>query len=457
MDKDKLWQAVLAQLQLTLSKSNYSLWFGKTFIKSLQQKAGKQIVEIAGQNILIRDKLEKIYQPEIREILDRLTHKKNELQFVIASQKTAGTSPASGPLFTYNPEKDHQVFYQKALVQTRLNPEFTFQNFAVATTNEMAYAAASNVAKNLGQSYNPLFIYGGVGVGKTHLMQAMGISVLQRNPEASILYCTGEEFTNEIIEAIRNKNTGIFKKKFRNVRLLLIDDIQFIAGRNTVQEEFFHTFNAIKQTGGQIVMTSDKPPEQIDSLENRLRSRFEGGLMIDIQEPNFELRTAILLIKAKQLGEEIPIEVAKIIAQEVESTRKLEGILARIISEKTITKKPIDTEMVKKVLIKIGSPAVMIKTRLSPDKIIQTVASYYQIKLSEIKGKRRLKPIVFPRQIAIYFLRLELKLPYQEIGRLFGGKDHTTIMYAEDKIKNWLQVESSAREELSQIRQQLVK
>jgi len=280
--------------------------------------------------------------------------------------------------------------------------------------------------------------------------------VLTKNPLASILYVTSEEFMNEIIIAIRSKNTQNFKRKYRGVKLLLIDDIQFIAGKDTVQEEFFHTFNALKLTAGQMVMTSDRLPEQIDNLEDRLRSRFEGGLTIDIQEPNFELRTAILLIKAKQMGENLPIEAAKLISQKITSTRKLEGMLVRIISEKGYNRKELDLELVKKILEKTTGEIKLSKTKVTPDRIIRTVADFYQIRLPQIKGARRLKHIVLPRQMAIYILRSELGLPFAEIGRIFGGKDHTTIMHSNEKIKLLADSSAQIKEELANIRKRLV-
>ena len=449
MDKDKLWQAVLAQLQLTVSKPNLSIWFDKTFIKTLKAHDDRQLVEVACRNQFIADQLRKNYLPELTEIFSRLTEKKTQVSFVVSSLAKNLASQTSGPLFTFDPEKEKQQLLSSALARARINANYTFANFAVASTNEMAYTAAITIAKTPGDRYNPFFIYGGVGVGKTHLMQAIGIEVLNRDPTFSLLYCTGEEFTNEIIEAINSKNTGTFKRKFRNAKLLMIDDIQFIAGRDFVQEEFFHTFNSIKQLGGQIIMTSDRLPEQIAGLEARLRSRFEGGLMIDIQEPNFELRTAILIIKAKQKGEVLPIEAAKLIAQQVQSTRKLEGVLVRILSEKGLDKKPIDVELVKRVLDKVSLAPPAVRPTMTAQKIIETVALYYQLKLSEIKGLRRLKQIVFPRQVAIYLLRTELKLPYQEIGRLFGGKDHTTIMHSENKIQQMLESSSQVKEEVN--------
>ncbi len=455
MNKEKLWQAVLAQLQLILSRSNFSLWFKKTFIKKIKSQGQKQVVEIAVPSLFAKETIETNWQQQTKEILESLTGKKTKIVFVVKTKTKPLDVKTSGPLFDFDAEKEKRNLLKKSLLKAGLNQNYTFQNFAVAPTNEMAYAAATAVSKTPGKAYNPLFIYGGVGVGKTHLMQAMGIGFLQRKPQGSVLYKTGEDFTNEIIEAIRRKNTGFFKKKYRNVAFLLIDDIQFIAGRDTVQEEFFHTFNAIKQMGGQIVLTSDRSPEEIEKLESRLRSRFEGGLTIDVQEPNFELRTAILLIKAKQAGEEIPIETAKFIAQQVESTRKLEGVLIRILSEKRLRGKKITPETIKEILKKPEKETKTSSPRASSKEIVSRVAQFYQLKVSQIKGKRRLKQIVFPRQVAIFLLRRELGLTYQEIGRMFGGRDHTTIMHSEKKIKEIVKKSPETKKEISSIKQGL--
>jgi len=270
-----------------------------------------------------------------------------------------------------------------------------------------------------------------------------------------MIYCTGEDFTNEIINAIRRKETYPFKKKFRSADLLLIDDAQFIAGKTAVQEEFFHTFNAIRQEGGQIVLVSDQPPQAIDRLEDRLRSRFEGGLTIDIQQPNFELRTAILLIKAKTLGVALPMDVAQLIAANIESVRRLEGFLARLMTESSLRNQEISEPLVRGLLGNLNDAEVRASPSVRPKEILKIVATHFNITLSALEGPRRSKPLVIPRHLAMYVLRTDHHLPLEEIGSLFGGRDHTTVIHAVDKVTKHLSDSELLRVELSSIRKKI--
>jgi len=456
MKKKDLWQTVLAEIQIEISQANYNAWFKPTkILKKEKLSKERQIITIAVPNRYTKDKIESRYFGQLQEILNRICKKKTEIKFVIKNIQTSKKKQKE-PLFEVDFEKDKQKKYRKTVIESKLRPEFTFESFAVSSTNEVAHAAAKAVAQNPGKMYNLLFLYGGVGVGKTHLTHAIGHEVLKKDPFSSIIYCTSEEFTNGIVEAIRNKSTRKFRHKYRSVKALLIDDIQFIGGKDAVQEEFFHTFNSVHSTGGQIVLTSDKLPHEIKGLEDRLCSRFEGGLTIDVQAPDFELRTAILLIKGQQQKVEIPIEVAKLIAENIKSTRKLEGFLTRIITESKTRKEPISEELCKKIFKKTASVNT-IKTTVSikPKKILKKVAQYYQIKISQIKGPRRKKAIVFPRQVAMFLIRQELETPYMEIGDLFGGRDHTTVMHAEDKIKKLTKNSSSLKNDLKKIKKQL--
>jgi len=280
--------------------------------------------------------------------------------------------------------------------QVGLRPDYAFTTFAVSTTNEMAHAAATAVSNNPGGSYNPLFLYGGVGVGKTHLMHAIGHNIIKNNPNIKVLYCTGEEFTNEIVSSIQTKKTLRFKEKYRNAQVLLIDDIQFIAGKNAVQEEFFHTFNALTKQASQVVLTSDRPPHEITLLEDRLRSRFEAGLMIDIQQPSFELRTAILLIKSAALNITIPMELAQIIASKVDSARKIEGIITSIRSEVELKKRPIDIALIDDVL-RPETERKRPRLKVNPNDVLRAVANHYHVKQAAIKGQRRVQNLVFTK------------------------------------------------------------
>src|SRR3989338_3055083 len=392
--------------------------------------------------------IEKRYHDLIKTTLRNYT--KKDVSLVFNARKNKHLNHIDGPLFTMKLPDN----FSPPSTGLKLNRDYNFENFAVSSSNQMAYAAATAVVNNLGHSYNPLVLYGGVGVGKTHLMQAVGNAVGQKNIKTKILYCTGEEFTNEIIEAISTKTTVTFKKKYRLVDLLLIDDVQFIAGKYSIQEEFFHTFNAVYQAKKQIVITSDRPPEEIDKLEARLRSRFEGGLTIDIGAPDFELRTAILLIKAKQRRVDLPIEAAKLLSANIENPRKLEGILIRVISESQIKDIPLDSELVKSVLGK--TLKIPPKEKIfEPEEVVRAVSSFYNLKVSELKGGKRDKIFSLPRQILYYILRTEVGAGLAEIGELLGGRDHTTVLYGVRKISDLIGSDEKIRVDIVGIKNQL--
>lgn len=436
MDEKNLWDIVLADLELQVSKAVFQTLLSKTSLISLKN----QTATIGCQKPMLVNLIENRYTGLLKKTLDHYT--KSDIKLVFTTTAVKFQESIDGPLFTLKiPNIKQQA------PGFKLNPDYNFQNFAVSSTNQMAYAAATAVANAPGVSYNPLFIYGGVGVGKTHLMQAIGHAIIEKNPLAKIIYCTGEEFTNEIIEAISNKTTGNFKKKYRQVDLLMIDDIQFIAGKYSIQEEFFHTFNAIHQVKKQIILISDRPPEEINKLEERLRSRFEQGLTIDIGPPDFELRTAILLIKAKQRGVDLPIEVAKLLSANVDNTRKLEGVFIRILSESKTRNIPIDLELVKNVLGKTVK-TVPEKSNIVPQQVINAVASFYNLKLSQLKGNKRDKYLSLPRQVLYYLLRVEIGVPLVNIGEFLGGRDHTTVLHGVRKISSLLSTDIKLREDI---------
>jgi len=455
MDKNKVWRVVLENLKLTLSSANFATWFPLTFIIQFKEiDKERQIAEIACPSIFISNTIENRYYGLIKEALDKTTGKKNDLVFIVKQNKEHGIKDKEqrkGPLFELKDEGNETT---DAIKRVGLRPDFNFDTFAVSSTNQMAHAAAVAVAQSPGKAYNPLFLYGGVGVGKTHLMQAIAHSLLTRNPRAKIIYCMGEEFTNEIVNAIREKTTKEFKQKYRSARLLLVDDIQFIAGKTAVQEEFFHTFNAIWRVGGQIVLTSDRRPDEISKLEDRLRSRFEGGLTIDIQPPDFELRTAILLIKAQQKGLKLPMDIAQLIASNIVSTRKLEGFLTRLITEVQTKKEELTLELTRALLgqgNEINIPQKLVK----PKEVLSAVISHFNLKMADLIGEKRDKNIARPRQIAMYLLRSDLKVSLMDIGRFLGDRDHTTIMHGVDKITNLLPKSEDLRVDIMGIRKKL--
>jgi chromosomal replication initiator protein len=340
--------------------------------------------------------------------------------------------------------------------QIGLRPDYTFESFAVSSSNEMAHAAATNVANNPGTSYNPLFLYGGVGVGKTHLIHAVANHLLENNPEAEIIYASGEQFTNEIVRAIKSHNTLQLKNKYRKTDLLLLDDVQFIAGKTAVQEEFFHTFNALTSINSQVILTSDRPPQEISLLEDRLRSRFEAGLMIDIQQPTFELRTAILLLKAQNSRLNIPIDLAQKIAASVDSARRIEGIIKKIRSAVELQGANINQELVENILKGELRQNHQKTIKVKPPEIIKTVANHYRVKQSALRGKKRSKELVRARHVTMYFLRNELRISLEEIGQWFSGRDHTSVIHAVKKIEQELLNDDELQQDVSAIKMSLM-
>ena len=346
---------------------------------------------------------------------------------------------------------------QQVIQNANLNPRYTFDTFVVGANNNLAHAASLAVAESPGEIYNPLFIYGGVGLGKTHLMHSIGHFILKNNPKAKILYVTSEKFTNELIDAIRNKNnisTTEFREKYRNNDVLLIDDIQFIIGKESTQEEFFHTFNALYEAKKQIIISSDKPPKEIETLEERLRSRFEWGLTVDIQSPDYETRMAILRKKEELEGYNIDNEVIKYIATHVKSNiRELEGALTKIVALSKLNKREITTDLAEEALKDLISPGGA--REITPELIIQVVSEHFGITPADISSKKRNKEIVYPRQIAMYLCRTMTSTPLQGIGKCLGDRDHTTIIHGAEKITADLEKNESLRNTLEILKKKL--
>ncbi len=452
MDRNFLWSSILAEMELALSPGNFATWVGPIRCAGLEKNRQGFTLTLSCPSVFHKNQVSERYVGQIQQMAEKNLKTKCEVVLIIEQKEAGAKKSGGGDLFSIDVVKMADEAYMRAVEKAGLTNGLTFENFAVSSSNEVAHAAAKTAAKKPGEVYHLIFIYGGVGVGKTHLMQAVGHEILKKNPGKALIYCTGEEFTNEIIEAIRNKTTPQFRQKYRKAKVLFLDDVQFIAGKEKVQEEFFHTFNAVHQEGGQIILTSDRPPTEIKGLEDRLRSRFEGGMTVDIQKPGFELRTAILLIKAQQKKIDLPMRVAQVIAANVESTRQLEGMLLRLHGEQAARKEPLTEELVKALLGKINGEVKGGGRRPLPRQIIGCVAEYFQIKPGDIKGTRRIKALVLARQVAMYLLRKELQLPFTEIGEYLGGRDHTTIMHGDNKIAGGLAESEQLRLDITNIR-----
>ncbi len=429
MDLHEIWKTALGEIETEVSRAQFLTFFKKSALVNLDDTTAT----IAIQSSIGIDLLQKRFSSVIKHAIKKNTGKEYKLSFVAKTLPSKNVDQKPGPLFPDDstPTLPTPPSLPKQL--SRVRAEFRFETLAVSSSNQLAFVSAQTVAKNLGKSYNPLFIYGPVGVGKTHLMQAIANDVYEKTPEKIIIYISSEEFTNEVVEAIRNNDTSRMKKRFRAANLLIIDDIQFFAGKEKVQEELFHTFNILIDGGAQIVLSSDRPPQEIKKLEKRLSSRFASGLTVDIESPDFELRTAILLIKAKKYGVDLPIEVAKQIAEKAVDARSLEGMLLRVVTEAKTKNQDVTSDLVYKIFKKNGEEE---KKRLHPDDIVDKICRYYNIKTTQIKGPKRDAHLVKARQIAMYLLKKDLGMTHVEIGNLLGGRDHTTIMHGITKLEN---------------------
>jgi chromosomal replication initiator protein len=446
----KMWHDCLESIKVSVSPAIYTTWFSQTHITNVKQTEKRCLAEIGCPSSFIKSTIETRYYGLIQDTLSKTLDKPCDLVFVIKTNPNKKTSKIETPLFNVEKENDD---IKLSLQKTRLRANFTFDNFAVSSSNQMAWAAADAVSKNPGSAYNPLFIWGGVGVGKTHLMNSVGYYIIKNNSnnKNGVVFCTGEDFTNDIVEGIRNKTTQSFRNKYRKLNLLMIDDIQFIAGKDAVQEEFFHTFNALVNSGSQIILTSDQPPSEISKLEERLRSRFEAGLIVDIAPADFELRCAIIQIKAKERGLEIESDMVQLISGNIDSARKIEGFLTRLASEARLKNLEANIDLIEKLLGK-GDTNGNQTIKANPTDVISAVSKYFSIGKRALLGASRSKPVAHPRQILMYVLRTQLSLPLQEVGRIVGGRDHTTVMHAVDKITHSASADVQIREDIRGIK-----
>ncbi|MEO8897770.1 MAG: chromosomal replication initiator protein DnaA [Candidatus Dormibacter sp.] len=448
----QIWQAAQEELRFQLARPGYETWLANAVLV----ESNGHTFTIGVPTRLARDWVTERYVAVIREVLSGLLA--SECEVVITVDPAAVPPPDEPAPFADAPEPVYGIVGETAIDgsnATRLNPNFQFSTFVVGNSSRFAHAACRAVADAPGKAYNPLFLYGGVGLGKTHLMHAIGHAVRagHRRPP-KVAYITSEKFMNEMIASIQENRTSDFRMRYRTVDVLLIDDIQFLAGKDRTQEEFFHTFNALHEIQKQIVVSSDRPPKDIPTLEDRLRSRFEGGLMADIQPPDFETRLAILNTKLGVHGSLVPDEVCSFIAHKIQKNiRELEGALIRVLAHASINGRAVTLEAAHTILRDIIP--VVDSSPVSIDVIQATVANYFNISVEEMKGKRRDKHIVFPRQVAMYIVREETESSLPVIGTAFGGRDHTTALHAIEKITDLVLEDARLQGDLRQIRQRL--
>lgn len=421
---DEIWYETLKLIKNKINRPSFDTWFNQTELVAYYDEN----FIIKTPNDIVKDWLNNNYIEVINESFQEILKRKVVAKFVVSNDLE------SLPIEKNHSENIKKESIEEKIARSNINPRYTFENFVVGNSNKFTHAACMSVAESLSSRYNPLFIYGGVGLGKTHLMQAIGNYVLM-NSNKKVLYVSSEKFTNELINGIRDDRTEAFRNKYRNIDFLLIDDIQFLAKKERTQEEFFHTFNALHEANKQIIISSDRPPKEIPTLEERLRTRFEWGLITDIQSPDYETRVAILRKKAKMENFDIPDEIMSYIAEKIDSNiRELEGALIRVIAYSSLSGKNIDLELAKKALKEIitdKKPVV-----ITPDIIQEVVSENFNIRVEDLKSKKRNKDVVYPRQISMYLCRTLTDLSLPKIGEHFGGRDHTTVIHSYEKISS---------------------
>ncbi|MDD7141517.1 MAG: chromosomal replication initiator protein DnaA [Phascolarctobacterium succinatutens] len=449
-DLAEIWVRCKDKLKESFNEKVFNVW-----IKPIMPlEVTDTYYKVAVKNDFFKTMLEENYAQVIEGVLAGIMSKNIKLIIETMDNGSSGAEAAEEMPAVPAKREQQQLFNENTSVQqpdeSNLNPKYVFETFVIGNSNRFAHAAAQAVANDPAHAYNPLFLYGGVGLGKTHLMHAIGNRIKQNNPSMKVLYTSSEKFTNEIINSIQNKTTEAFRQKYRNIDCLIIDDIQFLKGKEQTQVEFFHTFNALKDADKQIIISSDRPPREIETLEDRLRSRFDQGLTADIQTPDLETRMAILRTKAASDNIVLPTEVITLLATNIATNiREIEGAYNKIVAYTSLMHMPITVETAQKVLSDMGND---IKTRtITYEGIIKVVADHYNVKQDELFNKKRTQNIAFPRQVAMYLCRELADLSYPRIGELFGGRDHTTVIHAYEKISNFKNSNLAFQNELQEI------
>ncbi len=463
-DMHAVWQGILGEVELNLSTPNFTVYWANT--KPVSYDSNEMVFEVP--NLFVRKNLQTKYDKMMREMLEKNGLTPSTLTYIIPSaskkprvsrETTASasvneliSSNNTSTASSYTSSKGYSSTPSPLATRGNLNPRYTFDNFIVGSSNDLAYSASQAVAANPGVKYNPIYFYGGVGLGKTHLMQAIGNEILKTSPDTRVLYVSSETFVNEFLDYIRFKKKG-FSDKYRNVDVLIVDDMQFIANKEKTQEEFFHTFNFLHQNNKQIIISSDKPPKSIPTLTERLRSRFEMGMSIDIQMPDFETRCAIIAAKAELSGVNLNSETVEFLANNIKTNiRELEGALNQLLAYAELHHVEPDASTAEGLL---GNVRHSRPQHLTSKQIIDRTAKHFQLKVEEICGNQRDKHIVVPRQIAMYLLRSELHLSFPKIAGELGRKDHTTAIHSVEKIEKAIKLDYMIREQVNSIRERL--
>lgn len=442
MQAERLWQAALGQLQVEMPRAKFETWIRDAELLSYED--GEFVIGV--KSAFIRDWLNDRLRTTIKQVVGGIAGRTVDVQFVVWQPQSMNTAP-SPELAPVDTRPAHR---EPASSPNQLNPKYTFETFVVGKSNRLAHAAALAVTEDPAGPYNPLFLYGGVGLGKTHLLHAIAQASLAQGRAA--VYVSSEEFTNDLIDAIRTHNTSEFRERYRQADILLVDDVQFIAGKEATQEEFFHTFNALHAQGRQVVLSSDRPPKAFVTLEERLRSRFEWGLTADIQPPDLETKIAILRAKAEREGRRVSQEHLELIARRAQrNIRELEGALTRALAYSDLTGAVLDAESIEAAL----SDLTPRSPTLTPDRIISAVALQYQIPEEDLVGPRRTRQIVLPRHVAMYLIREETNTSLPKIGQALGGRDHTTVIHGHDRISDLIERDDGLRRQVHAIREHL--
>jgi chromosomal replication initiator protein len=446
MKPDQVWQAALGELQLQVNKATFDTWLRDA--RFIGYEDGTYVIAVP--TAYVKDWLDSRMQSTITRTLTGIVGQSVEVRFIVWTSSAPEPAPAAPPPIDNAPSAPAEAAASARSATGGLNPKYTFDRFVVGPSNRLAHAACLAAADNPAFAYNPLFVYGGVGLGKTHLLHAVG--QVARLKGYTVLYVSSEDFTNDLINAIRNHTTDSFRDKYRRIDVLMVDDIQFIAGKESTQEEFFHTFNTLHGQNKQLVISSDRPPKAMVTLEERLRSRFEWGLTADIQPPDLETRTAILRFKAEGLRREVPAELIELIARRVQSNiRELEGALNRVIAYADILGHPLTADVAASAL----ADFLPRHRSLSPLQIVEGVAAYFNVTVNDLTGRERSREVALPRQVAMYLIRKETDASLPQIGEVLGGRDHTTVIYGCEKVADMVERDDAMRRQLLALRERL--